>query len=132
MQTLYTAERAIASRHHGPRAGTRPACYALECQDGDTEHHYRAELKPLGLTQAELAATLGMPRVAVNAIINGKRSVTPGTAMRLAKALGTTPEFWINGQIAADLYKAEHDAVPSTSTTTATSPALGHPGCVKT
>jgi antitoxin HigA-1 len=67
-------------------------------------------MKPLGLTQAELAAKLGMPRVAVNAIINGKRSVTPGTAMRLAKALGTTPEFWINGQIAVDLYRAEHDA----------------------
>jgi antitoxin HigA-1 len=67
-------------------------------------------MKPLGLTQAELAAKLGMPRVAVNAIINGKRSVTPGTAMRLAKALGTTPEFWINGQLAVDLYRAEHDA----------------------
>jgi addiction module HigA family antidote len=67
-------------------------------------------MKPLGLTQAELAVRLGMPRVAVNAIINGKRAVTPGTAMRLAKALGTTPEFWINGQIAVDLYRAEHDA----------------------
>jgi antitoxin HigA-1 len=66
-------------------------------------------IKPLGLTQAELADKLGMPRVAVNAIINGKRSITPGTAMRLAKALGTTPEFWINGQIAVDLYDAEHD-----------------------
>jgi antitoxin HigA-1 len=67
-------------------------------------------MKPLGLTQAELASKLGMPRVAVNAIINGKRSITPGTAMRLAKALGTTPEFWINGQLAVDLYRAEHDA----------------------
>jgi antitoxin HigA-1 len=60
--------------------------------------------------QAELASKLRMPRVTVNAIINGKRSVTPGTAMRLAKGLGTTPEFWINGQLAVDLYKAEHDA----------------------
>jgi antitoxin HigA-1 len=67
-------------------------------------------LKPLGLTQAELAEKLGMARVALNAIINGKRSITPATAMRLAKALGTTPEFWINGQIAVDLYRAEHDA----------------------
>jgi antitoxin HigA-1 len=67
-------------------------------------------MKPLGLTQAVLAAKLGMPRVAVNAIINGKRSVTPGNAMRLAKAISTTPEFWINGQIAVDLYTAEHDA----------------------
>lgn len=30
--------------------------------------------------------------------------------MRLAKALGTTPEFWINGEIAVELYRAEHDA----------------------
>ena len=67
-------------------------------------------MKPLGLTQAQLAQKLGMPRVAVNAIVNGKRSITPATAMRLAKALGTTPEFWINGQIAVDLYRAEHDA----------------------
>jgi antitoxin HigA-1 len=67
-------------------------------------------LKPLGLTQAELAEKLGMARVALNAIINGKRSITPATAMRLAKALGTTPEFWLNGQIAVDLYRAEHDA----------------------
>lgn len=62
------------------------------------------------LAQAELAAKLGMLRVALNAIINGKRSIRLGTAMRLAKAVGTTPEFWINGQIAVDLYRAEHDA----------------------
>jgi len=67
-------------------------------------------MKPFGLTEAELAAKLGMHHVALNAIINGKRSITPGTAMRLAKALGTTPEFWINGQLAVDLYRAEHDA----------------------
>jgi antitoxin HigA-1 len=66
-------------------------------------------VKPLGLTQAELAAKLRMPRVAVNAIINGRRSITPGIAMRLARALGTTPEFWLNGQTAVDLYRAEHD-----------------------
>jgi len=67
-------------------------------------------MKPLGLTQAALAARLGMPRIAVNAIINGKRSVSPGTAMRRANALGTTPEFRINGQLAVHLYRAEHDA----------------------
>jgi len=66
-------------------------------------------IEPLGLTRAELAAKLGMPRTAVNAIINGRRAITPATAMRLGKAFGTTPEFWINGQIAVDLYRAEHD-----------------------
>ncbi len=67
-------------------------------------------VKPLGLTQRALAAKLGMPRTAVNAIINGKRAVTPETAMRLGKAFGTSAEFWLNGQIAVDLYRAEHDA----------------------
>ena len=67
-------------------------------------------INPLRLTQAELAAKLGMPRTTLNAIINGKRSITPGTAIRLAKALGTTAEYWINGQLAVDLYTAEHDA----------------------
>lgn len=66
-------------------------------------------IEPLGLTQAELAARLGMPRPAVNAIINGHRAITPPTAMRLGKAFGTSAEFWLNGQISLDLYRAEHD-----------------------
>jgi addiction module HigA family antidote len=66
-------------------------------------------IKPLGLTQGALADKLGMSRVAVNEIVNGRRGVTPATALRLGKALGTTPEFWLNGQISVDLYKAEHD-----------------------
>jgi len=66
-------------------------------------------IKPLGLTQGELASKLGISRVAVNEIVNGRRGITPATALRLAKALGTTPEFWLNGQISLDLYKAEHD-----------------------
>jgi addiction module HigA family antidote len=66
-------------------------------------------IKPLGLTQGALAEKLGMSRVAVNEIVNGRRSVTPGTALRLARAFSTTPEFWLNGQLAVDLYKAQHD-----------------------
>jgi antitoxin HigA-1 len=66
-------------------------------------------MMPLGLTQAELADRLGLNRVVVNEIVNGKRGINPRTAMLLGKAFGTTPEFWINGQIAVDLYKAEHD-----------------------
>ncbi|SRR5260370_41982609 len=66
-------------------------------------------IKPLGLTQGALAEKLGMSRVAVNEIVNGRRGVTPATALRLARAFGTTPEFWLNGQLAVDLYKAQHD-----------------------
>jgi antitoxin HigA-1 len=66
-------------------------------------------LKPLGMTQAELAERIGISYVRLNEIINGRRGVTPSTALRLAKALGTTPQFWLNGQLAVDLYRASHD-----------------------
>jgi addiction module HigA family antidote len=66
-------------------------------------------LKPLGITQAELAERIGVSYVRVNEIVNGKRGITPSTALRLAKALGTTPDFWLNGQLALDLYRASHD-----------------------
>ena len=65
-------------------------------------------LEPLGLTQAELAARIHVSYPRVNEIVNGKRGVTPDTALRLAKLLGTTPEFWLNGQRNWDLWHAMH------------------------
>ena len=47
--------------------------------------------------------------VRLNEIVNGRRGIIPSTALRLAKALGTTPQFWLNGQLALDLYEASHD-----------------------
>jgi len=47
--------------------------------------------------------------VRLNEIVNGRPGVTPSTALRLAKALGTSAQFWINGQLALDLYRASHD-----------------------
>ena len=67
-------------------------------------------LKPLGMTQTELAERIRVPYVRVNELVNGKRRVTPSTALRLAKAFGTTPEFWLNGQLALDLYRTINDA----------------------
>ena len=66
-------------------------------------------LKPLGMTQVELAERIRVPYVRVNELVNGKRRVTPSTALRLAKAFGTSPEFWLNGQLALDLYRAIND-----------------------
>jgi antitoxin HigA-1 len=66
-------------------------------------------LKPLGMTQAELADRIRVSYVRLNEIVNGRRGITPSTALRLAKALGTTPQFWLNGQLALDLYQACHD-----------------------
>ncbi len=50
-----------------------------------------------------------MPYVRVNEIVNGKRRITPSTALRLAKVFGTSPEFWLNGQLAIDLYRTIND-----------------------
>lgn len=66
-------------------------------------------MQPLGLTQTELAKRLKMGRDRLNEIIHGRRRITTDTALKLAKAFGTTPEFWINGQLAQDLYRAQHD-----------------------
>jgi antitoxin HigA-1 len=60
-------------------------------------------LRPLGLTQVELARHLGIPLQRVNEIIRGRRGVTSETAWLFAQALETTPEFWVNLQSAHDL-----------------------------
>lgn len=69
-------------------------------------------LAPLELTQGELAERMGVPVETVNRIINDKRAVTAPNALRLARALGTTPEFWLSLQNRVDLWQAqaEHSA----------------------
>ncbi len=67
----------------------------------------RAEfLDPMRLSQAEAARAMGMPFQRLNAVVQGRRSVTPSTALRLARYLGTTPELWLNLQRNVDLYHA--------------------------
>ena len=65
-------------------------------------------LKPLNLTQVEAAEKMGISSNRLNELIRGKRGVTAETALRLAKLLKTTPEFWLNLQNAYDLYEAKH------------------------
>src|SRR5713226_9039915 len=65
-------------------------------------------LKPLNLTQVEAAEKMGISLNRLNELIRGKRGVTADTALRLAKLLKTTPEFWLNLQNAYDLYEAKH------------------------
>ena len=60
-------------------------------------------LKPLNLTQVQLASHIGVPVQRINEIVRGKRGVTPETAWLLVQALNTTPEFWMNLQGAYDL-----------------------------
>ncbi len=65
-------------------------------------------LVPFGLTQSELAVKLGVPFQRINLIVNGKRGITPDTALRLSRFFGTTPDVWLNLQLAWDLWHAVH------------------------
>ena len=64
-------------------------------------------LIPMGLTQQQLADSIHVPYQRVNELVNGKRGVTPGTALRLAKFFGNSPDFWLNLQMRWDLYFAQ-------------------------
>ena len=63
-------------------------------------------LNPMGLTQRNLADSIHVPYQRVNELINGRRGVTPSTALRFAKFFGTTPGFWMNLQLRWDLFHA--------------------------
>ena len=60
-------------------------------------------LKPLGVSQTQLARAMRVPTDRINAIVHGRRRISADTALRLAKALGTSPEFWLNLQVHYDL-----------------------------
>ncbi|MCH9755731.1 MAG: HigA family addiction module antidote protein [Gammaproteobacteria bacterium] len=64
------------------------------------------ELDALGLSANQFAMKLHVPANRITSILNGKRSITPETALRLAKLFGTTAEFWINLQTTYDLKQA--------------------------
>jgi len=63
-------------------------------------------LKPLELSQNRLARDLSVPPRRINEIVLGKRSVTPDTALRLARYFGTSERFWLGLQADFDLEKA--------------------------
>jgi addiction module HigA family antidote len=64
-------------------------------------------LNPMGLSQRELADGIRVPYQRVNELVNGRRGITPSTALRLAKYFGTTPDLWMNFQLRWDLYHAQ-------------------------
>jgi addiction module HigA family antidote len=68
-------------------------------------------LEKLGLNQERFADAIGVHRTTVNEILNGRRAVSTEMALRLGHALGTTPEYWLNLQLAVDLYDALHSQV---------------------
>jgi len=71
----------------------------------------RDELEEIGVSLNELARALRVPMNRVSAIVNGKRSITVDTAMRLARYFGTSPQYWLNLQNAYDLETANRAQV---------------------
>jgi antitoxin HigA-1 len=65
-------------------------------------------LKTLSITINELASILDVSRKTLSKIINERGSVTPDMALRLSRALETTPVFWLNLQKNYDLWQAEN------------------------
>lgn len=65
-------------------------------------------IKPLDLSQTELAQWIGVSFPRLNEIINGKRGITPDTALRLEQVFGLEAQFWLNLQTAWDLFQAKH------------------------
>ncbi len=64
-------------------------------------------LRPKEISQLELAKSIGVPIQRINTLINGKRGVTPETAILLSRYFKTSPQFWMNLQSNYDLYLAE-------------------------
>ena len=65
-------------------------------------------LKPLNITQGQLAQTMGVSRRTVNELCTGKRSVTVDSALMLAKVFENTPDFWLNMQRRIDIWAVLH------------------------
>jgi addiction module HigA family antidote len=67
-------------------------------------------LEPMGIDKQELADAMGVHRNTVSRIVNDKGALTAPAAIRLAAALGNTPEFWLNIQHAVELWDIRHSA----------------------
>ena len=70
-------------------------------------------LEPMGLSVTDAAKVLGVTRPTISRLINGHASVSPEMAIRLSKAFGSTPEFWLRLQLNYDLaqIKARADEI---------------------
>lgn len=82
------------------------------------------ELNALGVTPSELARQIDVPANRISQIINGKRSISGDTALRLAHWLKTNPEFWLHLQSAYELEIARQ----ATGQAIAELPTSGHVG----
>jgi len=66
-------------------------------------------LTPMGISQKDLADSIEVPYQRINEIVNGRRGITPSTALRLGKFFDMSADFWMNLQLRWDLYFARQD-----------------------
>lgn len=69
-------------------------------------------MKPLGLTQYRLAHDIGVTPIRISQIVNGERSISVDTALRLARYFGTSAAVWLRLQVRYDLEVAEKELSP--------------------
>lgn len=65
-------------------------------------------MKPHDVSQAEVARKIGISRKHINEVVHAKKPVTIDMALRLSRLFGTSPELWLNGQMAWDVWHAMH------------------------
>ncbi len=65
--------------------------------------HLAEFMEELGITQYRLAKTIGVPQIRIHDIVHCRRSITADTALRIGRALGMTPDYWLNLQRMYDL-----------------------------
>ncbi len=65
-------------------------------------------LAPMSITQRDLSNAIHVPYQRINEIVNGRRGITPSTALRLAKFFNMSEDFWMNMQLRWDLYRAKN------------------------
>ncbi len=98
---MSTSKRNARSPSDGPLTPIPPGVVLLE-----------EFMRPLGLSQNELARRLAVPPGRINDLVHGRRAVTPDTAVRLAVYFGTSEAFWINLQAQHDARVARRDLRP--------------------
>lgn len=99
---MSTIKRKTRLRPDGPLPPVTPGAVLLE-----------EFMRPLRLSQNELARRLGIPPGRVNDLVHGRRAITPDSAVRLAVYFGTSEAFWINLQAQHDARIARRDLRPA-------------------
>jgi antitoxin HigA-1 len=100
-------------RRRGTSAAPRPARFAVSARKPPHPGAFLETrfLKPLHISQSELALALGISRRRVNEFVNGRRAITPDTAIRLGMYFGNGAAFWMHLQVAWDMHAAVRDLV---------------------